>query len=221
MRRAKSRILIVDGHPIVQKGYQAMIHDQPDLTVCGVSSTLADALREVEQNPPDLIITDLTLPGGGGLELIKTFLRARPETKILVISLFDEMLYAPRALRAGASGFIPKNCDLPEVLAAIRRALANGVAIRDCVSAKMIGGSPDGFKGQFSSLEKLTDREFDVFQLFAAGRTIKEAAGILRLSPKTVAVHRENMKGRLNFGSSAELLHFAVRWAETQKFDGA
>ena len=214
----KSRIHIVDDHPIVLSGYQIVINAQPDLEVIGTSAGVGEAMTAIEQSGPDLIITDLTMPGRGGLELVKDLVSVKPEAKILVISMHDEMLYAERALRAGAKGYVMKDTAATQMLTAIRHVLSGGIHVSERVSAKIIGlfAGSAATRVQASPLEKLTDREFDVFRLFGEGKTTKEVASALHLSPKTVAVHRDNIKHKLGFASSAKLMRYAVRWVETE-----
>jgi len=213
----KSRIHIVDDHPIVLSGYQLVINAQSDIEVTGTSGSVAEAMTAIERTQPDLIITDLTMPGRGGLELVKDLISVWPEAKVLVISMHDEMLYAERALRAGAKGYVMKDSAATHMLGAIRQVLTGGIHVSERVSAKIIGlfaGTPG--RTQASPLERLTDREFDVFRLFGEGKTTKEVASSLNLSPKTVAVHRDNIKHKLGFASSAKLMRYAVRWVESE-----
>ncbi len=213
----KSRIHIVDDHPIVLSGYQLVINAQPDLEVSGTSASVAEAITAIEKTHPDLIISDLTMPGRGGLELVKDLISVSPETKILIISMHDEMLYAERALRAGAKGYVMKDSVATQMLVAIRQVLSGGIHVSERVSAKIIGlFTGASSKAQSSPLERLTDREFDVFRLFGEGKTTKEVASSLNLSPKTVAVHRDNIKHKLGFASSTKLMRYAVRWVESE-----
>ncbi|MDR3401344.1 MAG: response regulator transcription factor [Chthoniobacter sp.] len=214
---AKFRILLVDDHPVVLDGYQLMLNAQPDLVVCATALHAADALTAVEREQPDLVLTDLNMPGRGGLELIKDLVVLRPGIKVLVCSMHDEMLYAERALHAGAKGYLTKDSPGPVMLGAIRRVLEGGIYVSDRLAARVL----DSFatarpRGSSSPLEKLSDREFEVFRLFGEGRTAKEIAAQLNLSPKTVSVHRDHIKEKMEFATSAEMIRQAVRWVETQ-----
>ena len=213
---SKFRILLVDDHRSVLRGYQLMLDAEPDLAVCAMAASAAEAFAAVERTRPNLVITDLTLPGRGGLDLIKDLIALYPELRILVCSMHDETLYAERALRAGAKGYVMKDADGPTFLSAIRRVLAGQLYM----SEKLAGRVLDAFagarpRGSSSPLEKLSDREFEVFRLFGEGKTAKEIAGQLNLSPKTVSVHRDHIKEKLKFATSAEMIRQAVRYVET------
>ncbi len=217
----KARILLVDDHRSVLRGYQLMLDAEPDLTVCAMAVSAPEALTAVEQTQPDLVITDLTLSGRGGLDLIKDLLVLHRELRILVCSMHDETLYAERALRAGAKGYIMKDADGPTFLAAIRRVLGGHSYMSERLAARVL----DAFaatrpRGSTSPLEKLSDREFEVFRLFGEGKTAKEIAGKLNLSPKTVSVHRDHIKEKLKFATSAEMIRQAVRYVETEELGG-
>jgi DNA-binding NarL/FixJ family response regulator len=217
----KSRLLLVDDHPVVLDGYKLMLNAQPDLEVCATAARAEDALEAVERERPDLVVTDLNMPGRGGLELIKDLAVLHPDLKVLVCSMHDEMLYAERALRAGAKGYLTKDSPGPVMIAAIRRVLDGGIYVSDRLAARVLnafaGARP---RGSSSPLEKLSDREFEVFQLFGEGRTAKEIAAKLNLSPKTVSVHRDHIKEKMEFATSAEMIRQAVRWVETQRMEG-
>ena len=214
----RSRLLLVDDHPVVLDGYRLLLEAQADFVVCAAVTNEPDALRAVQQERPDLILMDLTMPGRGGLELIKDLTVLHPECKILVCSMHDEMLYAERALHAGAKGYLTKDTPGPQMLAAIRKVLTGGIYVSDRLAARVLesfaGQRP---RGSRSPLEKLSDREFEVFRHFGEGRTAKEIASQLNLSPKTVSVHRDHIKEKLEFATSAEMIRQAVRWVETQQ----
>ena len=219
---AKFRLLLVDDHPVVLDGYRLMLNAQPDLAVCATASNAADALRAVERERPDLVLTDLTMPGRGGLELIKDLVVLHPGVKVLVCSMHDEMLYAERALHAGAKGYVTKDSPGPVMLGAIRRVLDGGLYVSERLAARVLaafaGTRP---RGSSSPLEKLSDREFEVFRLFGEGKTAKEIAAQLNLSPKTVSVHRDHIKEKMEFATSAEMIRQAVRYVETERLGGA
>ena len=214
----KSRILLVEDHRSVLHGYRLMLEAEADLTVCATATSAAEAFSAVEQMQPDLVITDLTLPGRSGLDLIKDLIAIDPKLRILVCSMHDETVYAQRALRAGARGYIMKDADGLTYLAAIRGVL-NG---QTYVSKKLAALVLDSFaapqsRGSNSPLEKLSDRELEVFRLFGAGKTAKEIASQLNLSPKTISVHRDHVKEKLKFATSAEMIRQAIRYVETEQ----
>jgi DNA-binding NarL/FixJ family response regulator len=213
----KSRVLLVDDHRMVLEGYRFMLNAQPDLEVCATAVSAAEALGLLDKAQPDLVVTDLTLGGRGGLDLIKDIMALKPETKILVCSMHDEMLWANRALQAGARGYVMKDADGPTFLTAVRAVLAG----QRYMSARLAASVLESFgqtkpRGSNSPIEKLSDREFEVFRLFGEGKTAKEIAAQLNLSPKTVSVHRDHIKEKLGFTTSAEMIRQAVRHVESQ-----
>ena len=215
---AKSRLLLVDDHRSVLRGYQLMLDAEPDLTVCAMATSAAEAISAVEHSQPDLVVTDLTLQGRGGIDLIKDLLALHPDLRILVCSMHDEMLYAERALRAGAKGYVMKDADGATFVAAIRRVLGGQVYMSENLAARVLDAFADTRpRGSNSPLEKLSDREFEIFRLFGEGKTAKEIAGQLNLSPKTVSVHRDHIKEKLKFATSAEMIRQAVRYVETNE----
>jgi DNA-binding NarL/FixJ family response regulator len=217
----KSRILFVDDHPVVLNGYRLMLESQADLEICGLATTSAEALRMFESLQPDLVVTDLNLPGRGGLDLIKDLLSLNSSARILVCSMHDEMVFAERTLRAGAKGYVTKDCPAALMLSAMRRVLGGGIHVSERLAMHVLeafaGARP---RGSHSPMEKLSDREFEVFVLFGQGKTAKEIGAKLNLSPKTVAVHRDHIKEKMEFSTSAEMIRQAVRWVETQADGG-
>jgi DNA-binding NarL/FixJ family response regulator len=217
----KKRIFLVDDHPIVLTGFQLLLDAQPDLEVCGTAGNVEAAIERVPATEPDLVITDLTLPGRDGLELIRDLLAIRPEQRVLVVSRHDELLFAARALRAGARGFLMKEAGAEKMLAAIRHVLAGNVYVSERMTAQILDHfSGTRTEGRDSSVQKLSDREFEVFRLLGEGLATKEVADRLHLSHKTVAVHRGHIKEKLGIKSAAELLHRAVCWVESERTKG-
>jgi DNA-binding NarL/FixJ family response regulator len=217
----KSRILLVDDHRMVLTGYQLMLDAEPDLMVCATATSVPEALVALEREVPDLVVSDLNMAGRGGIDLIKDLAGLYPALRILVCSMHDETLYAERALRAGAKGNVMKDADGPTFLAAIRRVLSGRVFLSAQLAARVLdafaGAHP---RGSSSPLGKLSDREFEVFRLFGEGKTAKEIAGQLNLSPKTISVHRDHIKEKLQFATSAEMIRQAVRYVETERMGG-
>jgi len=213
----KSRILLVEDHRSVLHGYRLMLDAEPDLTVCATATTAAEAISAVEQTRPDLVITDLTLPGRGGLDLVKDLIAVHPKLRILVCSMHDEAIYGQRAFRAGAKGYIMKDADGATYLTAIRQVLSGQLYVSKNLATLVLDAfaTPQS-RATNSPLEKLSDRELEVFRLFGSGKTAKEIASQLNLSPKTIAVHRDHVKEKLNFATSAEMIRQAVRYVETE-----
>ena len=188
-----------------------------DEFVCGEAEKTNEAMEKINALKPDLVLADITLPDKNGLELIKDAQALLPGLAVLVISMHDESLYAERVLRAGGRGYIMKQEGGKKLMQAIRQVLNGQIYVSEKMSAKI----PKSFSGRrgdagASPLEKLTDREFEVFQLVGHGKGTKEIAAQLRLSAKTVEVHRLNIKKKLNLQTAAELIRHAVRWVEGQ-----
>ncbi|MFL6569987.1 MAG: response regulator [Chthoniobacterales bacterium] len=219
---AKARILLVDDHRSVLHGYQMMIDAEPDLAVCATATAAPEAISAVERSQPDLVISDLTLPSRGGLDLVKDLLALRPELPILVCSMHDETVYGERALRAGARGYIMKDADGPAFLAAIRCVLSGERYLSSRLAARALEAFVGSrTRGSISALERLSDRELEVFRHFGEGKTAKEIGAQLNLSPKTISVHRDHIKEKLKFATSAEMIREAVRYVETEQYPAA
>jgi len=216
---AKTRILIVDDHPMMRDGLRQLIANEPDLEVSGEADDAAGALREAEALKPDVAIVDITLRSSNGLELIKDLHIRSPKTAVLVLSMHDESLYAERVLRAGGRGYIMKQEGGKKIIEGIRQIAGGHTFVSQAISARIL----DSFSGggeRKSPVERLTDREFEVFQLIGQGLSTKEMADKLHVSVKTIEVHRVNIKEKLNIATAAELIRFAVRWVETQGTGG-
>jgi DNA-binding NarL/FixJ family response regulator len=201
----------------MRAGLAQLINRQPDIVVCGEAGDPHAASRELAQTSPDLILSDITMPGRSGFEFIKDLIAERPDRLILVVSMHDEVIYAERALRAGARGYVMKDAGGDNLLLAIRQVLAGRVYLSPQMSAKILeelsGRRP---RGSGSPIEKLSDREFEVLQLVGLGKSTRDIAAQLHLSPKTVDVHRGHIKKKLELKDATALVRFAVRWVETQ-----
>ncbi len=211
--REKIRVFIVDDHPFVRQGLALLINQQKDMTVCGEAEDENGALKQMEKCRPDIAFVDITLKGSNGINLIKSLKKWHPDVIILVLSMYDEALFAERVLRAGARGYIMKQDAPDQVLTAIRQVLAGDIFLSEKMSAqllkKSVGAKTDGGG---DPIEVLTDREIEVFQLIGEGKNTREAADLLHLSVKTVEVHRENIKKKLGMASAVDLAQFAARW---------
>lgn len=214
---ARKGILLVDDHPFMRAGLAHLIDRQPDMRVCGEAGNPAEAFQQLKTARPDLVLTDLTMPGRSGLEFIKDLLSVEPRLPILVISMHDEAVFAERALRAGARGYIMKEAGGENLLAALRQVLRGDVYVSPRMSSRILAGlSGSRPRGSSSPIENLTDREFEVFQLIGQGKSTRDIATQLNLSPKTVDVHRSHLKEKLDLKDVTALIRYAVRWVETQ-----
>lgn len=209
-----ARILIVDDHPIVRRGLAQLIGDEADLEVCGEAGDVPEALRLVNDTQPDLVLIDISLRDGNGIELIKQLKSRDDGLRMLVSSMHDESLFAERCLRAGAKGYISKEEAAEKVVGAIRTVLQGKIYLSaylaDNLLHRMIGGE-DSL--EHSPIDSLSDRELEVFGLIGQGLTTRKIAEKLHLSPKTVETYRENIKSKLNLKNAAELNRHAVQWA--------
>ncbi len=210
--------MIVDDHPLMRDSLVRLIESEADLECCGWASNAEEALEKVGQLKPDLVITDITLPGRSGMELTKDMKVMHPDVAILVFSMHDEMLYAERALRSGARGYLMKEAGSEKLVEAVRLVLDGAVAVSSRLSARIIDlFSSHKPRGSSSPIEKLSDREFEVYQLIGQGKTTKEIAAQLHLSEKTVAVHRGHIKTKLGLATVIDLVRHSVRWTESRE----
>ncbi|MFZ0503581.1 MAG: response regulator transcription factor [Chthoniobacterales bacterium] len=213
----KTRILIVDDHPMTRAGLVHLINHQPEMVVDGEAEDAAQALDLLASKRPDLMLIDITLPGKSGLELIKDVKAMHPDLPMLVLSMHDESLYADRVLRAGARGYITKHEGGDKLMGAIRHVLSGRIYVSESMSAHILEIFSGGQTGiDRSSIQKLSDREFEVFEALGEGLSSHEIAKKLHLSAKTVDAHRANIKTKLKINTTAELISFSARWAATQ-----
>lgn len=212
--RQKQRILLVDDHTIVREGFAELINRHPDLEICCQTSTAAKAMGIAATMKPDLVIVDLSLEDGSGLDLIKNLKAVKPDLPTLVLSMHDEGIYAERALRAGALGYVMKSENSATVLEAIHTVLRGEVF----VSQGMRGHILHQLVGQATPADpsvtaRLSDRELEVFKMLGEGRTTRQIAEHLHLSVSTVETHRAHLKEKLMLRNGAELMRAAVQWA--------
>jgi DNA-binding NarL/FixJ family response regulator len=213
----KTRILIVDDHPMTRAGLVHLINHQPEMVVDGEAEDAAQALDLLVSKHPDLMLIDITLPGKSGLELIKDVKAMHPDLPMLVLSMHDESLYADRVLRAGARGYITKHEGGDRLMRAIRHVLSGRIYVSESMSAHILEIFSGGQSGiDRSSIQKLSDREFEVFEALGEGLSSHEIAKKLHLSAKTVDAHRANIKTKLKINTTAELISFSARWTATQ-----
>jgi len=212
--QTKSHVVVVEDHPVLCDGLKQLIGGQPDLACVGVADNISDAKTLVEECKPDLIVLDLRLKGGDALDFIKTLRVECPKVKALVLSQYDELLFAERALRAGAFGYIMKENATDEVLRAMRKVLSGELYFSERVAAAIVQRTlrekPDGSR---AGVERLSDREMQVFQLLGAAYSPREIADQFHLSRKTVETHCEKIKHKLSLHTAAELKRFARTWA--------
>jgi DNA-binding NarL/FixJ family response regulator len=216
-KAAPKRILIVDDHPMMRTGLAQLIDNEGDLKVCAEADNAGQAIDIVAKQKFDLALLDISLPDKNGLELIKDIRALCPGLPILVVSMHDEMIYAERVLRAGGRGYIMKQEGGVKFLAAIRQVLSGQIYVSQHMSARILevfsGRQTDNFG---SPVRKLSDREFEVFQLIGQGVGTREIAEKLHLSVKTVEVHRANIKEKLALKTATELVRYAVRWVDSE-----
>jgi len=210
----KSRVIVVEDHPVLREGLMQLICRQPDLACTSSADNTPDAKRLVEQCKPDLLLLDLRLKGGDALDLIKSLRVEHPALKMLVLSQYDELIFAERALRAGASGYIMKENATDEVLRAVRKVLAGELYFSERVAAAVVQRTlQEKPSGSRIGVESLSDREMQVFQLLGASYSARVIAEQFHLSLKTVETHCEKIKHKLSLRSAAELRQFARKWA--------
>jgi DNA-binding NarL/FixJ family response regulator len=206
------RIMLVDDHPVMRNGLAQLIDQEPDLKVCGQYEDSPGAFSAIASTKPDLAIVDLSLKGGSGLDLVKNIKAAYPHVLILVLSMHDESLYAERVLHAGASGYIMKQEAADQVLSAIRKVLNGGIHLSEGMSSKFVHRMATGkATAGASAMERLSDRELEVFRLIGEGRGTRQIAQHLHLSVKTVESHRAHLKEKLNLTTANELVLLAIQ----------
>jgi DNA-binding NarL/FixJ family response regulator len=214
----KKRILVVDDHPIVRQGLTLMINREPDLLVCGEAEEATAALHVLASARPDLLIVDISLNGPDGIDLLKSVRLTHPTLPVLILSMHDESLYAERALRAGANGYIMKQEATENVLVAVRRILSGEIYVSDRIANQMLRHYVTGSGSlRNSSIADLSDRELEVFRLIGEGHGTRQIAEELHLSVKTVETYQAHIKEKLSLRSSRELMQHAIQWNMNEK----
>jgi DNA-binding NarL/FixJ family response regulator len=209
-----ARVLIVDDHPAVREALALRISRQPDLEVCGEAADTIDALRLVTEVLPDAAVVDISLKTGNGIDLIKRIKGRNDHVRILVWSMHSESLYAERALRAGALGYVNKGQATDRIVEAIRRVLEGKVYLSEAMAEQLLQRAVGGAREEItrSAVDVLADRELEVFQLIGAGTKTAEIAERLHLSVKTVETYRDRIRQKLGLSDGTKLAHFATQW---------
>jgi DNA-binding NarL/FixJ family response regulator len=214
----KSKILLVDDHPLVREWLANLINEQRDLHVCGEASNAPQAFEMIGVEKPDIVIVDISLEDGSGIELIKSVKTNHPGVAMIVLSMHDESLYAERALRAGARGYIMKREATKKILHAIRSVLEGKLYTSDKISDAMAEKFVEGRRvAPGSPAEQLSDRELEIFQLLGHGRNTRQIADHLHIGFKTVQTYCARIKEKLELDNATQLLHEAIRWSETRQ----
>jgi len=214
----KRTVFLVDDHPIVRQGLTLLINQEPDLAVCGQAEEMYAALQAIQSFRPDIMIVDISLNGPDGLELLKNVRTKHSGMPVLILSMHDETIYAERALRAGANGYIMKQEATEKVLIALRRILGGEIYVSDRVGSHMLQHYVRGASlSAQSSVAELTDRELEVFRLIGEGHGTRQIAEKLHLSVKTVESYQAHIKEKLSLRSARELVQHAIQWTVSEK----
>jgi DNA-binding NarL/FixJ family response regulator len=210
-----TRVLLVDDHPVIRQGLTSLINEESDMKVCGEADNARDAIRAIEKLQPSLVITDVSLKGDDGIALSREIKARWTMLPIIVLSVCDEVVYAERALRAGARGYLMKSEPSANILTAIRRVVGGGIYVSDKSSARILQGLAGVRAGDGGKLlDQLTDREMQIFRYVGEGHSIREIAEMLCVSVKTVEAHRDHIKRKLNVDDSHQLLRCAIAHAK-------
>jgi DNA-binding NarL/FixJ family response regulator len=216
----KRKILVVEDHPIFRLGISELINQEEDLFVCGDAEDVFHALAEIERLNPDLVVVDISLKNSDGIDLVKEVTKNRRGLPVLILSMHDEFLYAERALRAGARGYIMKQEAMESVVNAIHQVLDGKIYFSDRIKEYILTNLSDGLRqAEKSPIERLTNRELEVFRMIGRGLSTREIAGKLHLSIKTIGTYRERIKEKLGLKNATELVRHAVHWEKTGKIE--
>ncbi len=211
------RLLLIDDHPIMRYGLAQLVADEPGLEICGQAGTAKEGLAALEQLQPDLVVIDLTLPDRNGLELLKDIQALQPGQLCLVLSMHDESMYAERALRAGARGYLMKEVAAEQFIQAVQKVLSGGLYVSEAISGRMLEQAVSGrVKRPSDGVSLLTDRELEVLEWIGSGRATKLIAEQMGISTRTVEAHRAHIKDKLGLTDGAELVRYAVQWVEAR-----
>ena len=215
--KERKRVFIVDDHPVFREGLVGLVKREPDLMVCGEADNASHALTAIESLKPDLVLADIGLPGKSGLELLKDLRAMCPELAVLVISMYEETLYAERVLRAGARGYLMKQEGPESILRAMRQVLDGQTYVSERMSVRILNVFSGRSDKARSPIARLSDREFEILQLIGQGKDSSAIAKQLHVSSKTVDAHRGHIKEKLNLRNGTELIYYAVRWVGAQQ----
>ena len=214
----QKRILIVDDHPVFRHGIAALICGEKDLTVCGEAESAPGALEAMRRLQPDVALLDISLQGTNGIELIKLMRAEQPRLPVLMLSMHDESLYALRALRAGAKGYVMKAEAMTQVLTALRKVLNGEIYVSPRFGERLVFKAIQSIEGGMGSpVDKLSDRELEVLQLLGKGFGTREIANELHLSVKTIETHRAHIKEKLGFRDAGEMVRFSIDWVAQEQ----
>jgi len=212
------RVAIVEDHTLVRDGFRGLIQNMPDFEFAWWAGSVADALTNLEADLPDLLTTDISLPDGSGLEIVKVAASRRPPLNVLVMSIHVENLFAQRALKAGAKGYLMKTAPQDDIEDALRKVAAGRIAVSSEISEMMVMAMSGNSKAKpHNQLQNLSDREFEIFQLIGEGLSSHNIGKSLDISPKTVDVHKMNIRKKLKLDEGTTLTAHAIRWSETQR----
>ncbi len=214
--KATSRIFIVDDHPLFREGMRQLIDREPGWSVCGEAADAVEALRLVQETKPDLVLVDISLGGSSGIDLIKNLKAEDDELPLLVVSMHDESLFAERALRAGAMGYVMKHEPPKTVKAAIHRVLAGEMYLSEKMAGSLITKLMRGGEPRETPVCRLSDREIEVFQLLGRGKGTRQIAQELNLTIPTINSFRARIKDKLHLNNSTELLLHAIQWVQEE-----
>jgi len=210
---APTRVLLVDDHPIVRQGLRRLIAAEAGLVVCAEAETEQAARQAIRDQRPDIVVLDLSLREGDGIELVKDLRAHHPGLPVLVLSMHDETVYAERLLAAGANGYIMKHAASEQFVAALRRVLDGGTWVSDAVGARLIGKIARGVAAKTASpIDRLSNRELQVLQMIGRGMSSRQIAEVVHLSIKTIETHRQRIKRKLELSTGPQLSRFAANW---------
>jgi DNA-binding NarL/FixJ family response regulator len=210
----KHRVFLVDDHPLVREWLGNLINRQEDLEICGEAGSAPQAREKIDEAKPDIAVVDITLDSGSGLELIKDLRVSQPKMAVVVLSMHDESLYAERAMRAGAKGYLVKKETTKNILMVIREVLAGRLYVSGALAESILDRVRSGEKPGVSAIESLSDRELEVFRMIGRGMKTREIAESLHISMKTVQVYCARIKEKLKLADATQLLREAMRWDE-------